>query len=90
MWDTSIFGDPSSGTDSIFRGGMFEGYNILAGFIFGRIGWGAFRFGRQLERTKPIIIGLALMIYPYFVYNKYLLWGIGTSLLVLLWFNRHD
>lgn len=90
MWDTSIFGDPSSGADSIFSGGMFDGYNILAGFIFGTIGWGAFRFGRQLERTKPIIIGLALMIYPYFVYNKYLLWGIGTSLLVLLWFNRHD
>jgi len=90
MWDTSVFNNPGAGTESLFSGGMFDGYNILAGFIFGTIGWGALRFGRQLERTKPIIIGLSLMIYPYFVYNKYLLWGIGTTLLVLLWFNRHD
>ena len=90
MLDTSIFDNPGSGADSLFSGGMFDAYNILAGFIFGTIGLGAFKFGRQLERTKPIIIGLALMIYPYFVYNKYLLWGIGTTLLVLLWFNRHD
>jgi hypothetical protein len=89
MWDTSIFEGSGSGANSLFSGGMFDGYNILAGFIFGTIGWGALRFGRQLERWKPITIGLALMIYPYFVYNKYLLWSIGALLLILLWFH-HD
>ena len=89
MWDTSIFNNPGSGADSLFSGGMFDGYNILAGFVFGTIGLGAYKYGRALERWKPITIGITLMIYPYLIYNKYLLWGIGTLLLVLLWFH-HD
>jgi hypothetical protein len=67
----------------------FSLLNILAGFIFGTLGWGAFRYGKSLERWQPRAIGLALMIYPYFIYNKWLLWIIGIGLLVLLWFF-HD
>jgi hypothetical protein len=82
-YDQSMFGP------SMFDMSNFSPYNILAGFIFGTIGWGAWRYGRRLERTKPILIGLVLMIYPYFIYNPYLLWGIGVILIVTLWFH-HD
>ncbi|MBG7609199.1 MAG: hypothetical protein IZT59_14400 [Verrucomicrobia bacterium] len=68
---------------------MFSPYNILAAFIFGSIGWGAWRYGRKLDLWKPVVIGLALMVYPYFIYNAWLLWGIGVALLVTLWFH-HD
>ena len=68
---------------------MFNGYNILAGLIFGTIGWGALSYGRKLDLWKPIAIGLALMIYPYFFSNPWLMWGIGIALLVTLWFH-HD
>ncbi|MGD7654722.1 MAG: amino acid transport protein, partial [Verrucomicrobiales bacterium] len=64
-------------------------YNILAGLIFGTIGWGAFSFGRKLERTKPRLIGAALMVYPYLFKNPYLLWGAGVVLIILLCFH-HD
>ena len=67
----------------------FSPYNLLAGFIFGTIGWGAFSYGRKLELWQPKSIGLGLMLYPYFIGNRYLLWGIGLGLLVLLWFY-HD
>ena len=67
----------------------FSPYNLLAGFIFGTIGWGAYRFGRKLERRKPVAIGLVLMIYPYFFSTPWLLWGIGSVLLGTLWFH-HD
>ena len=67
----------------------FSPYNLLAGFIFGTIGWGAFSYGRKLELWQPKSIGLGLMLYPYFIGNRYLLWGIGAGLLVLLWFY-HD
>lgn len=67
----------------------FSPYNLLAGFIFGTIGWGAYLFGRRLERWKPVTIGLALMIYPYFLTNRWLLWGTGVALLVTLWYH-HD
>lgn len=68
----------------------FSPYNLLAGFIFGTLGWGAFRYGKQLDLWQPRAIGLALMIYPYFIGQKFLLWGVGIALLVLLWFFHHE
>ncbi len=68
---------------------MFHPYNLLGGLVFSLIGFGAWRYGRSLDRWKPVAIGLALMIYPYFTRNPWLTWGIGTSLLILLWFH-HD
>ncbi len=67
----------------------FEPYNILAGFIFGMIGLGSWRYGRALDRWKPVAIGLALMIYPYFTPHAWLTWTVGLVLIVLLWFH-HD
>ena len=64
-------------------------YNILAGFIFGTLGWGVLSYGRKLDLWQPKAIGLSLMIYPYFFTNNWLLWGIGVALLVVLWFH-HD
>lgn len=68
----------------------FNAYNLLAGLIFGAIGWGAYRYGRRLERWKPVAIGLVLMLYPYFVTNPWLMWFAGVALLVLLWFHHGE
>jgi hypothetical protein len=67
----------------------FDGYNILAGLLFGAIGWVALSYGRKMQLWKPISIGLALMIYPYFFTNHWLMWGVGLALVVTLWFH-HD
>lgn len=67
----------------------FSPYNLLAGFVFGTLGWGAFSYGRKLDLWKPRVIGAALMGYSYFIENTYLLWGAGIALLVTLWFH-HD
>lgn len=68
----------------------FEPYNILAGIIFGTIGWGAFMFGRRLDLTYPKIIGIVLMAYPYFIQQRVLIWLVGVVLLILLWIKRHE
>jgi hypothetical protein len=67
----------------------FNPYNILAGLIFGTLGFGAWQYGRTLDRWKPKVIGIALMLYPYLVSVDWMLWGIGVALLILLWF-QHD
>jgi hypothetical protein len=68
----------------------FNPYNLLAGFVFGTIGWGAFSYGKRLDLRQPRAIGLALMIYPYFIGNAIMLWAAGIGLLVLLWFYHHE
>ncbi len=65
-------------------------YNILAGFIFGTIGFGAFSYGKRLDLWQPRAIGVVLMIYPYLVSNPWLLWLTGAGLLVLLCFYHHE
>lgn len=68
----------------------FNPYNLLAGFIFGTLGWGAFSYGKRLDLWQPRAIGLALMIYPYFFTSALLLWGLGGGLLGLLYFFHDD
>jgi len=66
-----------------------DGYVLLAGLIFSAIGMGAWGYGKKLELWKPKAIGVAMMLYPYFIYNRIAVWAIGVGLCVLLWFH-HD
>ena len=68
---------------------MFHPYNLLAGILFGGIGFGAFAYGKRLELWQPIAIGIVMMSYSMFVTNIWLNWSIGAALCVLLWFF-HD
>ena len=53
--------------------------NLLAGLLFGSIGFVGFIYGKRTSRLKPMIIGLLLMAYPYFVENTLALCGIGLA-----------
>ncbi|MEI8037629.1 MAG: hypothetical protein WCJ14_04490 [Verrucomicrobiota bacterium] len=68
----------------------FNPYNILAGLVFGTIGWGAFSYGKRLDLWQPRAIGVAMMVYPYLISNAWLLWGAGFGLMVVLWFFHHE
>jgi hypothetical protein len=68
---------------------MFSILNIAGGLVFSVIGWGAWRYGKQLDLWKPVAIGVALMVYPYFTFTAWLTWLVGCGLCVLLWFH-HD
>lgn len=68
---------------------MFDTQTIVASLLFGAIGFMAFYYGKKMSLWKPLVIGMTLMTYPYFTPNRFLLWGIGTGLVVLLWFH-HD
>lgn len=61
---------------------------IWLNLVFGGIGFIAYRYGRSMELVPPVAIGLALMVYPWFVSS--LAWNavIGCTLTLALWVLR--
>jgi hypothetical protein len=45
-------------------------------------------YGRKQRAVVPLICGLALMIFPYFVSNNVLLVAIGVALMAIPYFVR--
>lgn len=62
--------------------------SLFAAVLFGAIGFVAFRYGRKQARLAPTLIGIALMVYPYFVNGLLLTWALGALGTVALWFFR--
>jgi len=57
-------------------------------FLFGGIGFVAFRYGRKMQRIPPVVLGMALMMYPLFVSRVVWLAAIGVCLTSGLWLWR--
>lgn len=68
----------------------FDLNNLVAGFLFGLIGFGGWRYGRTTGKPKKMLLGAALILYPYFLENTYALWGIGIALTAALCFWKDD
>jgi hypothetical protein len=66
---------------------MSEG-QLLWGLLFSSIGLGFFFYGKKQRVPVPLVCGIALMIYPYFVANLYLLVAIGIALTAIPYFFR--
>jgi hypothetical protein len=63
--------------------------NLFGGLIFGSIGFVAFIYGKRMHVWKPMFLGIALMIYPYFVANTMAIYAIGIAGTVALFFFRY-
>jgi len=61
---------------------------LLWGVLFGSIGLGFFVYGRKQRRIVPLVCGLALMVFPYFVSSSILLVVIGAALIAVPYFVR--
>ena len=67
---------------------VFSGANLIGGLLFGSIGFVAFVYGKRMHIWKPMLIGLALMAYPYFVANDIVLFAIGAFATAALFLFR--
>jgi len=56
--------------------------------FFGSIGLGFFIYGRKQRAVVPLLCGLTLMVFPYFVSHVTLLVGIGVLLIAIPYFLR--
>jgi hypothetical protein len=62
--------------------------SLLWGVLFGSIGLGFFVYGRRQKVVVPLVCGVALMIFPYFVSNSLLLVTLGVVLIAIPYFIR--
>ena len=56
--------------------------------LFGAAGLGFFTYGRRQKAVVPLVTGIALFIFPYFISNVYVLVIAGITLSVLPYFVR--
>ena len=61
---------------------------LLWGLLFGSIGLGFFVYGKRQRAVVPLVCGLALMAFPYFVSNTLLLVLVGVALIAVPYFVR--
>lgn len=55
--------------------------------VFSAIGWAAFRRGRSESNIVCLLLGIALMVYPYFVEGLTLNLLIGAALSAAVWYT---
>lgn len=61
---------------------------LLWGVLFSSIGLGFFLYGKQQRAVVPLVCGLVLMIYPYFIPNTIALVVIGAVLTAVPYFFK--
>ena len=62
--------------------------NLIGGFVFGSVGFVAFISGKRMNLWRPMLLGIALMVYPYFINDDLLMIAIGTIGTAGLFFLR--
>ena len=66
-----------------------EGTSLLIwGMLFGAVGLGFFTYGKKQHAVIPLLTGVALFIFPYFISNIYVLVIVGICLMALPYFVR--
>lgn len=78
------------GVSNLPSGGSGEvnwGYWV-ANILFGIIGTCAFMYGWKQKSIRPSLIGMALVVYPYFISNTILAFVIGIALTASLYYWR--
>jgi len=62
--------------------------SLLWGLLFGSFGLGFFVYGRKQKAIIPLVCGLILMVYPYFISNTIILVILGVVLTGIPYFIR--
>ena len=61
---------------------------MMFSVLFGSIGFGYFIYGKKQGKLIPLIAGLGLCIFPYFIPNPYAMVIVGTILTAAPWLLR--
>ncbi len=67
---------------------MEDPAQLIWAVLFGAIGLGFFTYGKRQKAVIPLVVGITLFIFPYFISNVYLLVIVGTALVALPYFVK--
>lgn len=67
---------------------MDIGTSLMFSVFFGSIGLGYFMYGKKQQKLVPLLAGIVLCIYPYFMSNVSALVGVGIFVTAVPWFIR--
>jgi hypothetical protein len=68
--------------------GVMSPANIFVVVLFSLVGLAALRYGKREGEFRPVMLGLALMVYGYFVSNVWLSLLVGGVLTALLFYPQ--
>ena len=57
---------------------------LAASLVVGAVGFGLFIYGKKQARLPQFIVGLVMMVYPYFVAGPVAMLSIAVALVVTL------
>jgi glucose uptake protein GlcU len=78
------------GVDPTAMGFSFDIPSLIASLIYGIIGLWIFRRAKKMANLKNILVGIALMVYPYFVSGPVKTWGVGAVLCAIAYYYWDD
>ena len=58
--------------------------SLLSGIVISCLGAGVFLYGKNVQRMPPLVIGLAMCLYPYFL-SVLIMWIVTVILLGALY-----
>jgi hypothetical protein len=59
--------------------------SLFASLLVGCVGMGLFLYGKKQARLPQLLVGIALMVFPYFVASALIVYAISAGLVVGLW-----
>ena len=62
--------------------------SLIVGGIFNAVGLAAFIYGKKQAKLRPMLIGGALMVYPYLITDTLMISVIGVLLTAALFIFR--
>lgn len=61
---------------------------LIWGMLFGAVGLGFFIYGKKQRSVVPLLTGIALFLFPYFIPNVYILVAVGVILIAIPYIIR--
>jgi hypothetical protein len=59
--------------------------SLIAGLVVSGVGFVFFSYGRKMSRAPHVIIGIVMMVFPYFIPSVLVMLAVGALLCGLLY-----